>query len=628
MGVPGRPAVMPRLELDWEERLYTGLRALWRRLRPPAKDETPGYDSSLLISRLTVPVRLLAGWPCRVGVARGAGGLLHDGLLLPERLTGVTDPQAALDQLLSFALLGAVMLADGPPVSSVKGGFVIDSLRRAAAARTRLLADWPGLRVPLERSEAAALALRPDLAALAGTAAALEEARRQALAGEQPWGDRALLDRLTATDSGLESPALACWPEWLPAIVSDGELGIPAEVQAPENSTGTEFEIPARADIEQVRLSGKDLQDQVLMHVFEKVETADEYRGGTRQTDGDDQLEEQLEALQEVDLRHVIRGGESASSILRADLRLDPGIPESAEGATEGGLPYPEWDQRRGCYRENWCHVFPAVPGSRDSGWAAARLPLLEPQIRRLQRVLEREKERLEPVSRQEDGEQLDTDAYAEDAGSIRSGHDAEGKWYRRDSRRRPDLALTLLLDVSLSSDAWVGDLRVLDLCKDAALVLGEVVHRLGEDLEILAFHSRTRHHCRTWLVHRRGESWSEGRARLGGLEPKGYTRIGPALRHATDRLALVPSRKRLLLMITDGRPNDFDRYEGRHGIADVRQALREARSRGIAVHALALDPRARVGLPAMLGNGHWHLLQRPAELPELLTTIYGKLTQ
>ncbi len=200
--------------------------------------------------------------------------------------------------LLSFSLLGAVMLADGEPGGSAPGGLVIDSLRRAAAARIRLLADWPGIREPLERSEESALALRPDPAGLAGAAAALEEARRQAVAGLRPWEDVTLLERLGDTTATPQSPPLACWPEWLPAGVANGELGIPAEVQAPENSTGTEVEIPARADIEQVRLSGKDLQDQVLMHVFEKVETADEYRGGTRQTDGDDQLEEQLEALQ------------------------------------------------------------------------------------------------------------------------------------------------------------------------------------------------------------------------------------------------------------------------------------------------------------------------------------------
>jgi len=617
----------PNLELDWEERLFTGLRSLWRRWRPAPDAPDPGFDTSALLPRLVLPIQLLAGWPCRVAVAQGAGGLLPDSLLLPGRLPGVDGGDEALDLLLPFALLGARMLAEGPPLADGPGGAVRESLRRAARARRALLEEWPGLEPLLLRAEARARAARPGPQDLAGFDSALEEARLQALAGGEPWRDGELWARLRERGAGVASPPLACWPEWLAVGDPMDGLGIPEDVQRPEGSTGTEVEMPARADVEHVRLSGKDLQEQVLQHIFEKVQTADEYRGGTRQTDGDDELEDQLEALQEVDLRHVVRGGEAAHSLLRADLRLDPGIPDVEDAAAEGGIPYPEWDQRAGRYREAWCRVHPALPRETDPSWAATRLPELQPQIRRLLKVLERERERPEPQPRQEDGEQLDTDAYAEDAGTLRSGHAPAGRWYVRDARRRPDLALTLLLDVSLSSDAWVGDHRVLDLCKDAALVLGEVVRRLGGELEILAFSSRTRHHCRVWKVHGRGGDWAMGWARLGALRPEGYTRMGPALRHATAGLAECPARRRLLLLVTDGRPTDFDRYEGRHGMADVRQALREARGRGVHVHALALDPRAREGLPAMLGDGRWHLLRRPAELPGLLTTIYGRLS-
>jgi hypothetical protein len=619
----------PNLELDWEERLFTGLRALWRRWRTPPAEPDLGFETALLLPRLLLPVQLVAGWPCRLTTARGPGGLQPEGLVLPDRRPGLLGEDDALDDLLAFSLLGAQMLArEDPPSPRAAGPLLLDNLRRAVQAREDLLEDWPGLRPLLEGAENRARATRPDPAQLPDSARAAEEARQQALGGGRPWADAGLCRLLAGPLASEASPPLPCWPEWLAAAAMPAGLGIPEDVQKPESSCGTEVEMAARTDIEHVRLSGKDLQEQVLQHIFEKVQTADDYSGGTRQTDGTDELEDQLEALQEVDLRHVIRGGEAAHSILRADLRLDPGIPDVVDEEAEGGLPYPEWDQRAGRYREAWCRVFPALPRATEAGWAAGRLPELEPQIRRLQQMLERERERPEPVPRQEDGEQLDTDAFAEDAGSLCAGHAPAGRWYVQDRRRRPDLALTLLLDISLSSDAWVGDRRVLDLCKDAALVLGEVMRQLGEELEILAFSSRTRHHCRVWRVHERGGDWGLGRARLGALQPEGYTRMGPALRHATDRLALVPSRRRLLLVLTDGRPSDFDRYEGRHGMADVRQALREASLRGVHTHALALDPRARAALPAMLGDGHWHLLQRPAELPDLLTTIYGRLSR
>lgn len=618
----------PRLELDWEQGLFTGLRALWKRWKGP-EGHAGGVDVSALLPRLILPIQVVAGWPCQVSTARGAGGLQAGALLLPARLEGEFPPEVAMEHLLAFSLLGARMLAlGGPPAEPGAGARFLASLRQAALARRLLIGEWPGMAPLLSRAEAHAALVLPSLETSPPECRPWVKARGMALQGGRPWLDEGLQRALEKAGRPAADRSLFCWPEWLDGGAFSKELGIPAEKQAPECSDGSEAEMPMRADVEEVRLSGKDLDDQVLQHIFEKVETADEYRGGTRQTDGEDELEDQLESLQEVDLRHVIRGGQAAHSLLRADLRLDPGIPDAADSIADGGLPYPEWDQRTGRYREDWCRVFPARQASSDAAWAGQRLPALEKQIRHLVHLLERERERPQPKPRQEDGSELDTDAYADDAAALLSGHAPEGRWYVQDRRQRPDLALTLLLDVSLSSDSWVGNHRVLDLCKDAALVLGEVMGRLGERLEILAFSSRTRHHCRVWKVHGREGDWAKGRAHLGALQPEGYTRMGPALRYATDQLAREASRRRLLLLITDGRPTDFDRYEGRHGMSDVRQALREAVQRGVHVHALALDPRARAGLPAMLGDGRWHLLHHPEELPELLTTIYGRLSR
>lgn len=79
----------------------------------------------------------------------------------------------------------------------------------------------------------------------------------------------------------------------------------------------------------------------------------------------------------------------------------------------------------------------------------------------------------------------------------------------------------------------------------------------------------------------------------MGALTPTGYTRIGPALRHATALLDREPAERKLLRLVTDGKPNDYDRYEGAHGVADVRQATREAAQGGICAHAIGIDPSA-----------------------------------
>jgi nitric oxide reductase NorD protein len=129
------------------------------------------------------------------------------------------------------------------------------------------------------------------------------------------------------------------------------------------------------------------------------------------------------------------------------------------------------------------------------------------------------------------------------------------------------------------------------------------------------------------WEVGRPGESWNRVAARLGGLEPRGYTRIGPALRHATQRLSRRHAERRLLVLLSDGKPTDYDRYEGRYGIADIRRAVQEATAGGVHLHALAIDGTARAHLPSQFGTGCWSVLPCVDDLPETLAGMYARLT-
>ncbi|MCP5025867.1 MAG: VWA domain-containing protein [Actinomycetia bacterium] len=141
-----------------------------------------------------------------------------------------------------------------------------------------------------------------------------------------------------------------------------------------------------------------------------------------------------------------------------------------------------------------------------------------------------------------------------------------------------------------------------------------------------MAFASHTRNQVHVWDVLGWDEQWSSARARLGLLSPQGYTRIGPALRHATADLLEVDAQRKLLLLLTDGKPSDYDRYEGRYGVADVRQAVREAANSSIWLHGLAVQASAQDYLPSMLGSGRWDLLTNPNDLPEVPTVIHGRM--
>ena len=65
---------------------------------------------------------------------------------------------------------------------------------------------------------------------------------------------------------------------------------------------------------------------------------------------------------------------------------------------------------------------------------------------------------------------------------------------------------------------------------------------------------------------------WSGGGSARSS--PRGYTRAGAAIRHAAALLERQPAAHRLLLIISDGKPNDIDGYEGLSGVEDTRQAI------------------------------------------------------
>lgn len=604
--------------LDWEEGVFRGLLRLSRLRRRAPPLESPGLVRLEAIQpRLAVLASVLAGVPLRLRPAEAWGGIDDTTLRLPASLALVPDPAGNLELYLLRTAIDAVRIRLGlhrdPPTGA--GARSLDALRQARVAAAWLARELPGF------TDRHAAACRFERDRRPAPVAALDVAVLAALTGGCPWDDVALARRCDIGAGGL---GLAIWGDWLPA-----ECVAPVTTTSDErqpNGGGTEVQAPPRDVVQQVALDLLADPDPPPQAPYDRTETADAYKGGSRDADGEDELQDHLDALRDCDLREVVRGGERAASLYRLDLRIDGAGGEVVDGP-EAGIPYDEWDARKRTYRRGWCTVRSARPASGDPLWARACAKRHHRQIERLRRRIECQRMQLEPVGRQLDGEEVDLPAMIDEMAARQAGHGGDARLYARLARRRRELAVTVLIDVSLSTDAYVDGLRVLDVAREAVLMLGETAERLGDRLQILAFSSHTRTRCTVWEVRGWDEPWSIGAARLGGLEPIGYTRIGAALRHATAGLCRVAARRRLLLLISDGKATDYDRYEGRHGDADVRQALVEARRRGIHAHALAIDQCAREHLPAMFGAGHWHLMPRPSALPEVLASVYARLT-
>lgn len=190
------------------------------------------------------------------------------------------------------------------------------------------------------------------------------------------------------------------------------------------------------------------------------------------------------------------------------------------------------------------------------------------------------------------------------------------------------DVSVAVLMDVSLSTDAWLQDRRVLDVEKSALLALTNGLTACGDGHAIFTFTSRRRSRVNVSTVKDFDEALdAKVIRRIQALKPGQYTRIGAAVRHVLTQVTPRPHRHRLVLILTDGKPNDIDHYEGRYGIEDTRVAIREAHEAGVRVFGVTVDEHARDYFPYIFGRGAYAIFPNVARLPAALPAIYRHIT-
>jgi nitric oxide reductase NorD protein len=269
-----------------------------------------------------------------------------------------------------------------------------------------------------------------------------------------------------------------------------------------------------------------------------------------------------------------------------------------------------------------------AVGAEGDAAWGAGVRRERAALLALVRRRFERLRARRQRIGRQPDGPDLDIAAVVEAHADRRAGHTGDERLYQTVRPERRDVAVALLADVSGSTDSWVsGSRRVIDVEREALIVVAHALEALGDPFAIYAFSGEGPARVDVRVV----KSFHEhaGGAvdrRVAALHPERYTRMGAAFRHASARLIQQPARHRLLLVLSDGKPNDVDRYEGRYGIEDARQAVAEARLQGLHPFCLTVDREAPAYLPRIFGPGAYTVLRRAHTLPQALVDVVRRL--
>jgi nitric oxide reductase NorD protein len=169
---------------------------------------------------------------------------------------------------------------------------------------------------------------------------------------------------------------------------------------------------------------------------------------------------------------------------------------------------------------------------------------------------------------------------------------------------------------------------RVIDVIRDSMMLFGEALGATGDRFALYGFSSVRRENVRYHLLKGFDERYGgEVRGRLAALKPGFYTRMGAAIRHSAAILSKQKSARKLLLILTDGKPNDLDKYEGRYGIEDTRVAVQEARRMGLTPFCVTIDDKAGEYLPHLFGANGYVVVRDAQTLPKVLPSLYVQLT-
>lgn len=380
-------------------------------------------------------------------------------------------------------------------------------------------------------------------------------------------------------------------------------------------------------EIINLEIDRKQQEDYVLTHNFEKVDTAEEFNGSWRDFDGADEMDDHREALDELNMKYTVRVNDTVHSVYEAGYTADASVAESSESTGEGQfIFYDEWNCFKKTYRKDYIKVYPQRQLVADPEYYTQTIEGNRALLERLRKMLTGISNKWQQQRLQLQGREIDIDMASDRFADLVSGHSPDDRVYFSDRKKEKDLSLLLLLDLSLSSDSYVDGNRVIDVAKQTAILFGEVLNEFGIDFSICGFYSKTRNYAAYVTLKDFDEKWATAKFFAGAPRPEGYTRIGPALRYSGALLNTRPAKSKWVILLSDGKPNDFDRYEGAYGIGDVKQALRELTANHINTYALAIEATARYYLPQMFGQDHYQIISSPTALFSSLIKLYERI--
>lgn len=385
-----------------------------------------------------------------------------------------------------------------------------------------------------------------------------------------------------------------------------------------------------RALHQTIRSEGKTIADEGRFTLLDAEDAAgrnlDLYYDGQRVEMTPD-IQVLMESIRQ-DLGEVPRqyldgvAGLPFASDLDADLG-EEGLVADAADIGQDVIRYREWDYVRQRFREDYCLMSESeVPPIADD-FVAQTLEKYQGLLKSIKRTFAAMVGESKLLRRQNQGDDIDIDALIEAQADFVNGQEWSDYIYTRYRKRERSIAVMFMVDMSGSTHGWINDAE-----RESLILLCEALEILGDRYAIYGFSGKTNLRCETYRVKRFDEAYTaQVRQRISGIRAKGFTRMGVAIRHLGRMLEKTRARTKILIALSDGRPEDYDAYRGRYAVEDTRHALLELRLQGVHAFCITIDKEAQEYLPYLYGPANYTVVHEVKKLPLKVADIYRRLT-
>ena len=352
------------------------------------------------------------------------------------------------------------------------------------------------------------------------------------------------------------------------------------------------------------------------------------------------QDEEEFQGLFVTDLKGLKKAGAVQEAVRRAKEKLKGELRSLLEEiGEEGGVQYfyDEWDYQISDYRVKWCRLKEKEAECGSTGFVDQTLESYSDLVAEVRKQFQMLKpERFKKIPHLERGEEIDLNAVIEASVDRRAGRSPSEKIYIEKNRKDRDFSTLFLLDMSASTEEWVEgkgeDKKVIDIEKEALVVMAEALEEIGDEYAIFGFSGYGRKEVDFYSIKDFRENYGDQvKGRIEKIKPQRSTRMGPAIRHAVEKMAGRESKVKNLILISDGYPQDYDygddRSDKEYALQDTTIALEEAARKNIHTFCITVDRAGHDYLRKMMPPSRYLIIEKTTALPRELPKIYRRLT-